>query len=112
MGTNPIAVGVPTGDEAPFVIDFATAMVAEGKLQVARSKNAAIPDTFIVDKNNNPSTNPLDFYDGGFLRTFGEHKGLRAFADGLFDGAAFGCPKGGQAFWGGVYAGYRYQRVY
>ena len=75
LGTNPIAVGVPTGDEAPFVIDFATSMVAEGKLQVARSKNAPIPDTFIVDKNNNPSTNPLDFYDGGFLRAFGEHKG-------------------------------------
>ncbi len=75
LGTNPIAVGVPTGDEAPFVIDFATSMVAEGKLQVARSKNAPIPDNFIVDKNNKPSTNALDFYDGGFLRTFGEHKG-------------------------------------
>ena len=75
LGTNPIAVGVPTGDEAPFVLDFATSMVAEGKLQVARSKNLPIPDHFIVDKNNNPSTNALDFYDGGYLRTFGDHKG-------------------------------------
>ena len=75
LGTNPIAVGVPTGDEVPFVLDFATSTVAEGKLQVARSKSLSIPDNFIVDKNNNPSTNPLDFYDGGYLRTFGEYKG-------------------------------------
>ena len=75
LGTNPIAVGIPTGDETPFVLDVATSVVAEGKLQVARSKNLPIPDHIIVDKNNSPSTNPNDFYDGGYLRTFSEHKG-------------------------------------
>ena len=38
LATNPVAVGVPTGDDAPFIIDFATSMVAEGKLRVARSQ--------------------------------------------------------------------------
>lgn len=102
LGTNPIAVGVPTGDEAPFVLDIATSMVAEGKLQVARSKRVSVPDNYIVDKDNNPSTNPLDFYDGGFLRTFGEHKGyglsLLVCLMGLLSGARREGRRSGGAF--------------
>lgn len=75
LGTNPIAVGVPTGDAAPFILDFATSVVAEGKLQVARAENAPIPEGYILDKHGNPSTDPLDFYDGGYLLPFGAHKG-------------------------------------
>ena len=75
LGTNPIAVGVPTGDAAPFILDIATSIVAEGKLQVARAENASIPDGYILDKHGNPSTDPLDFYDGGYLLPFGAHKG-------------------------------------
>ncbi len=75
LGTNPIAVGVPTGDDAPFVIDFATSMVAEGKLQVARSEGKDLPEGYIVDKHGNPSVKTADFYDGGALLPFGNHKG-------------------------------------
>jgi LDH2 family malate/lactate/ureidoglycolate dehydrogenase len=75
LGTNPLAVGVPTGDPVPFVLDFATSVVAEGKLQVARSKGVAVPPGCIVDKDGQPSVNPQDFYDGGRLLTFGGHKG-------------------------------------
>jgi len=75
LGTNPIAIGIPTGDEVPFLLDVATSVVAEGKLQVARSKNVPVPENYIVDKNNVPTTDPNEFYDGGYLRTFGEHKG-------------------------------------
>lgn len=75
LGTNPIAVGVPTGDAAPFILDIATSIVAEGKLQVARAEKASIPEGYILDKHGNPSTNPLDFYDGGYLLPFGAHKG-------------------------------------
>jgi LDH2 family malate/lactate/ureidoglycolate dehydrogenase len=75
MSTNPIAVGVPTGDASPFVLDIATSVVAEGKLQVARSKNADLPEGYIVDKQGRPSIKPADFYEGGFLLPFGGHKG-------------------------------------
>ena len=100
--TNPIAVGVPTGDDAPFVIDIATSMIAEGKIQVARSKGEDLPEGHIVDKNGNPSIKPADFYDGGFLLPFGLHKGysigllvcLLGGLSGSFDvekGAMGGC---------------------
>lgn len=75
LGTNPIAIGIPTGDESPFIMDFATSTVAEGKLQVARSKNADLPPGLIVDKHGAPSVKPADFYDGGYLLPFGGHKG-------------------------------------
>ena len=75
LGTNPIAVGVPTGNEAPFIMDIATSMVAEGKLQVARSKGEDLPEGYIIDKDGVPSINPADFYDGGNLLAFGKHKG-------------------------------------
>lgn len=75
LSTNPIAVGAPTGDDTPFLIDFATSMIAEGKIQVARSHGADLPAGCIVDKNGNPSVKTADFYDGGFLLPFGGHKG-------------------------------------
>ena len=75
LSTNPIAIGLPTGDEAPFVLDMATSVVAEGKLQVARSKGTDVPEGFIVDQEGKPTTKTADFYDGGYLLPFGGHKG-------------------------------------
>jgi LDH2 family malate/lactate/ureidoglycolate dehydrogenase len=75
LGTNPIAIGAPTGGEAPFLIDFATSMIAEGKIQVARSRGADLPPGCVVDRRGNPTVSTADFYDGGFLLPFGGHKG-------------------------------------
>lgn len=102
FGTNPIAFGIPTGDDTPYVLDFATSVVAEGKLRVARSKGLEVADGTIVDKNGKPTNNPLDFYDGGSLLPFGAHKGsalmilpcLLGSLSGNFDhetGRAHGC---------------------
>ena len=75
FGTNPIAWGIPTGDDTPFILDYATSVVAEGKLQVARSRSLSVPEGTIVDKHGTPTTDPLDFYDGGSLLPFSGHKG-------------------------------------
>ena len=75
LGTNPIAVGVPTGDEFPFVLDFATSIVAEGKIQVARSKGVDMPPGYLFDKQGQPTVKTADFYDGGCMVPFGLHKG-------------------------------------
>jgi LDH2 family malate/lactate/ureidoglycolate dehydrogenase len=76
MGTNPFAWAAPGGpDRAPFVLDFATSAVAEGKLRVARSKGEPLPPGLVVDSAGGPSQDPADFYAGGALQTFGLHKG-------------------------------------
>ena len=89
FSTNPIALGVPTGDKSPFIVDYATSVIAEGKIQVARSKGSELPDGCILDKNGSPSVDPADFYDGGSLLTFGRHKGYAL--------AMFTCLLGGLA---------------
>ncbi len=82
LGTNPWSLGIPTGAD-PVVVDFATTVVAEGKVRVARAKREALPPGCIVDKEGRPSTDPEDFYAGGMLLPFGGHKGY-----GLALGAA------------------------
>jgi LDH2 family malate/lactate/ureidoglycolate dehydrogenase len=75
LSTNPIAIGTPGGKTPDMLIDFATTVVAEGKIQVARAKGVPLPEGCILDKNGNPTTNAEDFYNGGALLPFGGHKG-------------------------------------
>ncbi|HEU5099529.1 MAG TPA: Ldh family oxidoreductase [Roseiflexaceae bacterium] len=76
MGTNPFAWAAPREQgQPPLVLDFATSIVAEGKLRVARAKGESLPPGLIVDANGAPSHDPEDFYAGGALQTFGLHKG-------------------------------------
>lgn len=77
LGTNPVAYASPRGaGRDPVVVDFATSVLAEGKLRVARAKGESIPPNVILDKDGFPSEDPNDFYAGGALRTFGLHKGF------------------------------------
>jgi LDH2 family malate/lactate/ureidoglycolate dehydrogenase len=76
LSTNPIAIGIPASARAPMIVDFATTVVAEGKVQVARAKGAELPPGAIMDKAGRPSVNPNDLYDGGTMLTFGGHKGF------------------------------------
>ena len=58
-----------------MVVDFATTIVAEGKLQVLRAKREPAPQGWVLDKEGKPTTNVEDFYSGGTLLPFGAHKG-------------------------------------
>lgn len=75
LGTNPIAIGIPTGDDTPFLIDFATSMIANGKTYVADSENRDLPEGCVVDKHGNPTVKTAEYNDGGHLLAFGKHKG-------------------------------------
>ena len=75
LGTNPIAIGIPTGDDTPFLIDFATSMIANGKTYVADSENRDLPEGCVVDKHGNPTVKTAEYNDGGNLLAFGLHKG-------------------------------------
>lgn len=75
MGTNPWAFGIPTDGEFPIVADFATTVVAEGKIHVAQSKAAPLAPGCILDKDGHPSTDPADYYAGGTILHAAGHKG-------------------------------------
>lgn len=58
FGTNPFAFSAPTAGEHPLVFDMATTVQAWGKILDARSKGRYIPDTWAVDGDGNPTTDP------------------------------------------------------
>jgi len=59
LGTNPIAVAVPTADGPPVVLDMATSAVAWGKVEVARRAGHAIPLGWAVDEAGAPTSDPF-----------------------------------------------------
>lgn len=75
FGTNPMAWAVPTASGEPFLLDFATAAVANGKIMVALSKVEPFPEGMLLDKDGNPTTDPATFQQGGMLLPFGTYKG-------------------------------------
>jgi LDH2 family malate/lactate/ureidoglycolate dehydrogenase len=94
FSTNPLSLAVPAGERPPLLVDFATSVVAEGKVRVARNRGEQIPEGYIIDSEGHSSTNPQDLYEGGALLPFGKHKGygLALFVDilgGVLTGA--GC---------------------
>jgi uncharacterized oxidoreductase len=75
LGTNPVAVAVPVAGRPPLLLDYATSIVAEGKVRVARNAAKLLPEGWILDGNGRASTNPHDLYDGGMLLPAATYKG-------------------------------------
>ncbi len=56
LGTNPIAVAAPAGDEPPFVLDMATSTVPRGKLEVYHRLEKPLPIGWATDETGMPTT--------------------------------------------------------
>jgi uncharacterized oxidoreductase len=97
FGTNPCCIGVPLKDQPPFVLDFATSRVAQGKMRVAYNQGKSVQPGLLMDEQGQPTTNPgvvvVPQANGffGALMPFGEHKGYGlAVACELLGGALTG----------------------
>jgi len=101
LGTNPIAVAIPAGQEPPFVADLATTPVAHGKLVLRQRTGESLPLGWAQDADGNPTTNAFATHEGGALvplgsdREHGSHKGycLGAIVDifsAMLSGANYG----------------------
>lgn len=88
FSTAPFCVGVPRAGADPLILDFATSVVAEGKVLVASQGGKAIPSDALIGADGNmgndprllygafEATGPRDPRNGeGALRAFGGHKG-------------------------------------
>ncbi len=94
LGTNPIAIAVPAGEEAPLVLDMATTVAAVGKIKMLAQRGEAMPEGWMVGRDGKPLTDPSRHKEG-FLLPIGGPKGYGlAMAIGLLagtlNGAAFG----------------------
>ena len=75
LGSNPLAVGAPIDGKPPFLFDAATSLVAMQKIRVAEARGEAIPDTWALDVDGNPTTDPAAALAGTLAPAAG-HKGF------------------------------------
>ena len=73
IGTNPIAIGIPSNSHYVSV-DMATSASARGKLLEAKRKGEKIPENVALDVDGNPTIDPEAALKGSIL-PFGAHKG-------------------------------------
>ena len=101
LGTNPMAMAIPAGQQPPFVADFATTPVTRGKFTIAAKKGEKIAFGYAQDVAGKPTDDPTAIERGGSMlplggdREHGSHKGycLGAMVDilaAVLSGANFG----------------------
>jgi hydroxycarboxylate dehydrogenase B len=109
FGTNPFCIGVPQPDAPPLLLDFATSIVAEGKVLVASNGGKPVPHGALIGPDGALSSDPRTLYGPientsvrdpgngeGALRAFGEHKGSGiAFMCEILAGCFAGSPTAG-----------------
>jgi uncharacterized oxidoreductase len=109
MSTAPFCVGVPVAGGAPIILDFATSLVAEGKVLVASNGGKPLPAGALIDPDGTHSTDPQTLYGpihGPGQRNYRQGKGaIRAMGEHKGSGLAFLCEILGGALTGGGCAG-------
>jgi len=108
LGTNPIAIAIPSGEERPIVLDMATSTVPFGKIEVYQREDKKMPLTWALDRNGSACDDPSRVINdknqskyggvlplGGADEEGGGHKGygLSLIVDllcGVLSGSQFG----------------------
>ena len=97
LGTNPIAIALPTGD-VPMIFDMGTAAIMNGELVLRARLDEELPEDVALDENGLPTRDPHEALKGSILPFGGRdrHKGyglsLMIQALSLLAGASL--PKG------------------
>jgi len=80
MGTNPITIAAPWGDDA-MVLDMTSSATAEGKVRVAFQKGVPVPEGQLIDAEGQPTTDPSTYYadPGGAILPLGGNLGFKGY---------------------------------
>ncbi|MBC8248710.1 MAG: Ldh family oxidoreductase [Anaerolineales bacterium] len=86
LGTNPISVAAPAGEERPFVLDMATSTVPRGKLEVYDRQEKPLPLGWATDEHGVATADAHRVLDnllaragGGLLPLGGEGEQFRGY---------------------------------
>ncbi len=106
LGTNPIAVAIPTTGKYPFLLDIATAVISRGKVELYSRLGRKLPIGWIIDREGRDVVDPdlalqglatqqaLVLPVGGKGEELGGHKGygLALLVELLTAGISLGSP--------------------
>ena len=98
LGINPLAVGIPAGDEKPILYDAAFSGSSHGKIRIHHQKGIEIPATWALDAQGRPTTDPAAAIDG-LLLPIGGFKGaglamVMGILSSMLSGASYGTELG------------------
>jgi L-2-hydroxycarboxylate dehydrogenase (NAD+) len=95
LGTNPIAVAIPAGNEAPVILDIATSLASNGAIRTHELEGRPMPEGWVQNRADGaPITDPAEINRGTYL-PMGGYKGsglsiIIGLLAGPLNGAAFG----------------------
>jgi L-2-hydroxycarboxylate dehydrogenase (NAD+) len=95
LGTNPIAVAIPAGAEAPVILDIATSLASNGAIRTYELDGRPMPEGWVQNRTDgSPITDPHRINEGTYL-PMGGYKGsglsiVIGLLAGVLNGAAFG----------------------
>lgn len=75
LGNNPFAYAAPAKSVPSVFLDIAMSTVASLKVVQAKKDGVKIPDTWIVDKDGLPTTDPSGYPGEGAMQPMAAHKG-------------------------------------
>jgi LDH2 family malate/lactate/ureidoglycolate dehydrogenase len=95
LGTNPLAVAIPAGDEAPVVLDIATSIVSYGTIKNHKLLGKPMPEGWMIDPATGAPITDAAKSGEGLLLPMGGYKGsglaiVLGMLAGVLNGAAFG----------------------
>ena len=98
VGINPLAIAIPSRDEAPIVLDIAFGATAHGKIRVYHQKGEPIPEGWAFDATGRPTTDAAAAL-AGLIQPIGGHKGVglgivMGILSALLSGASYGTELG------------------
>ena len=94
LGTNPIAIAIPSEEEAPIVLDMAPTVAAFGKVRLKMQRGEEMPVGWMIGRDGKPLTDPKRAEEG-LLLPIGDYKGyglslIVGLLAGTLNQAAFG----------------------
>ncbi len=105
LGTNPIAVGIPSDEDFPYLFDAATSVAPRGKIEIAARAEKPVPEGWVISKDGEFETDSRGMIKrmndgdaallpvGGMGELYGGHKGyglatiVEIFSAAFQDGA-------------------------
>src|SRR5258708_33012392 len=68
LGTNPIAVAIPAGNEAPVVLDIATSVASKGAIRSYAAEGRPLPEGWVISREEGkPITDGRRIAEGRFV---------------------------------------------
>src|SRR5690606_17015018 len=95
LGTNPLAIAIPAGEEHPLVLDIATSIVSYGTIKNHRLQNIPLHDDWMVDPRTGETLTDPQRSVEALLLPMGGYKGaglalMLGLVAGTLNGALFG----------------------